>query len=75
MSELARNRETLTRIQGNVGTVSGTLDQARAILRSMTRREVRTRIALGVFVVVLLSVIIGLIVWIVQNQQKQQQGQ
>jgi len=37
MSELARNRETLMRVRGNVGVVSGTLDEARAILRSEWR--------------------------------------
>jgi len=35
----------------------------------MSRREVRTKIALGVFAVVLISIIIGLIVWIVKSKQ------
>lgn len=64
VSELGRNRETLTRIRGNVGIVSGTLDEARRILRSMGRREVRTKIAVALFAVILLAIIIGLIVWL-----------
>lgn len=32
----------------------------------MMRREVRTRVALGVFVVVLLAIIIGMIAWAVK---------
>lgn len=34
LGELHRNRETLMRVQGNTGIVSGTLDEARRILRS-----------------------------------------
>jgi Snare region anchored in the vesicle membrane C-terminus len=34
MGELHRNRETMMRVRGNVGVVSGTLDEARRILRS-----------------------------------------
>ncbi len=34
MGELHRNRETMLRVRGNVGVVSGTLDEARRILRS-----------------------------------------
>ncbi len=34
LGELARNRETMLRVRGNVGVVSGTLDEARRILRS-----------------------------------------
>jgi hypothetical protein len=63
LTELARNRETLNRVRGNVGVVSGTLDEARRILRSMTRRETRTKLMLGIFAVVLISIIIGLIAW------------
>ena len=63
VSELGRNRETLGRIRGNVGVVSGTLDEARRILRSMGRREVRTKIAVALFAVILLAIIIGLVVW------------
>lgn len=69
MGELHRNRETMVRARGNVGLVSGTLDEARRILRSMARREVRTKIALGVFAVVLVAIIIGLVVWIVKAKQ------
>ena len=69
MGELARNRESLVRVRGNVGVVSGTLDEARRILRSMARREVRTKVALGIFAVVLVGIIIGLIVWLVKREQ------
>lgn len=68
MGELARNRETLGRIRGNVGVVSGTMDEARRIIRGMAKREVRNKIALGVFAVVLIGIIIGMIVWIVQKK-------
>lgn len=134
MAELHRNREQMVRIRSNVGVVSGTLDEARRILRSessrprrpggtqptppppppcccrpqsrtarrgvadaaaaavswasavtafalpfpafslaagMARREVRTKIMLGVFAVVLVSIIIGLIVWIVKSKNEQ----
>jgi hypothetical protein len=37
----------------------------------MSRREVRTKIMLGVFAVVLVSIIIGLIVWIVKSKNAQ----
>lgn len=45
MAELARNRETLMRVRGNVGVVSGTLDEARAILRSELQVPCRPRLA------------------------------
>ena len=67
--ELQRNRETLTRIRGNVGIVSGSLDQARRILRSMSRREVRTKVAVGVFAVCMLAIIGGMIYY-VSNKNK-----
>lgn len=67
--ELQRNRETLTRIRGNVGIVSGSLDQARRILRSMSRREVRTKLAVGVFAVCMLAIIGGMIYY-VSNKNK-----
>lgn len=35
----------------------------------MGRREVRTKVALGVFAVVLVGIIIGLIVWMVGKNQ------
>ena len=57
MSELDRNRETLQRVRGNVGEVSGTLDTARRILRGMSRREVQNKIAVGVFGVVMVGII------------------
>lgn len=66
--ELQRNRETLTRIRGNVGVVSGSLDQARRILRSMSRREVRTKIAVAVFAVCMLAIIGGMIYWVSQKK-------
>jgi len=62
-AELSRNRDTLGRIRGNVGEVSGALDQARRILRSMGRREVRTKIAVAVFAVCMLAIIGGMIYW------------
>jgi flagellar basal body-associated protein FliL len=34
----------------------------------MAKREVRTKIALGVFAVVLVGIIIGMIVWIVKSK-------
>lgn len=34
MGDLATHRETLVRVRGNVGVVSGSLDEARRILRS-----------------------------------------
>jgi len=37
----------------------------------MSRREMRTKVALGVFAVVLVGIIIGVIVWVVQNKNKQ----
>ena len=43
--------------------------EARRILRSMARREVRTKVALGIFAVVLVGIIIGLIVWLVKREQ------
>ena len=61
MGELHRNRETMTRVRGNVGVVSGALDEARKLLRGMMKREARTRVALGIFAVVLVAVIIGMI--------------
>ena len=67
MGELHRNRETMVRVRGNVGVVSGALDEARKLLRGMMQREVRTRIALGVFAVVLVAVIIGMIAWMVNR--------
>ena len=66
--ELQRNRETLTRIRGNVGVVSGSLDQARRILRSMSRREVRTKIAVVVFAICMLAIIGGMIYWVSQKK-------
>ncbi len=39
MAELHRNRESMVRIRSNVGVVSGTLDEARRILRSEWRRR------------------------------------
>jgi hypothetical protein len=33
MGELHRNRETMVRVRGNVGVVSGALDEARKLLR------------------------------------------
>jgi flagellar biosynthesis/type III secretory pathway M-ring protein FliF/YscJ len=71
MSELDRNRTTLMRIHGNAGVVSGTLDEARRILRSMGRREVRTKVAVGVFAVLMIAIIIGLIVWVTKKDQPQ----
>jgi nitrogen fixation-related uncharacterized protein len=35
----------------------------------MMRREMRTRLCLGVFVVVLLAIIIGVIAWVVKSKQ------
>ena len=67
MGELHRNRETMVRVRGNVGVVSGALDEARKLLRGMMQREVRTRVALGIFAVVLLGVIIGMIAWLVNR--------
>ena len=61
MGELHRNRETMVRVRGNVGVVSGALDEARKLLRGMMKREARTRVALGIFAVVLVAVIIGMI--------------
>lgn len=37
----------------------------------MGRREMRTRLCLGVFAVVLVGIIIGVIVWIVKSRQNQ----
>lgn len=71
MTELQRNRETMVRVRGNVGEINGVMDQARVILRSMARREVRTKLMLGCFVFVVLSIIIGMIVWIVKAKQAQ----
>jgi hypothetical protein len=71
--ELQRNRETLGRIRGNVGIVSGSLDQARRILRSMSRRELRTKIAIGVFAVCMLAIIGGLIYWVSAKKNEPQQ--
>lgn len=71
--ELQRNRETLGRIRGNVGIVSGSLDQARRILRSMSRREMRTKIAIGVFAVCMLAIIGGLIYWVSAKKNEPQQ--
>lgn len=64
LSNLDENRNTLTRIRGNVGVVSGSLDEARRILRSMGRREVRTKLAIGIFALVMIAIIIGLVVWV-----------
>jgi hypothetical protein len=61
MGELHRNRETMVRVRGNVGVVSGALDEARKLLRGMMKREARTRVALGIFAVVIVAVIIGMI--------------
>jgi Vesicle transport v-SNARE protein N-terminus/Snare region anchored in the vesicle membrane C-terminus len=66
VTELGRNRETLTRIRGNAGVVGGTLDEARRIIRSMSKREVRTKIAVGVFAIAMLAIIGSLIYWVVK---------
>ena len=68
MGELGRNRETMMAIRGKVGTVSGALDEARRILRSMSRREVRTKVAVGIFAVLMIAIIIGLIVWVTKGK-------
>lgn len=70
LGELHRNREVMGRVRGNVGIVSSAADEARKIIRSMSRREVRTKIAVAIFAVVLLAIIIGLIVWIVKSKNK-----
>jgi hypothetical protein len=69
MSELDRNRETLQRVRGNVGEVSGTLDTARRILRGMSRREIQNKVAVAVFAVVMVG-IIAVTIWYV-NKKKQ----
>lgn len=68
MGELHRNRETMVRVRGNVGVVSGALDEARKLLRGMMKREARTRVALGIFAVVLVAVIIGMIAYLVNRK-------
>jgi hypothetical protein len=72
MEELNRNRETLNRVRGNVGEVSGTLDVARRILRSMAKREVQNKIAVGVFAFVMIGIISLVIYFVVKNKQEQQ---
>ena len=62
MGELDRNRETLQRVRGNVGEVSGTLDTARRILRGMSRREVQNKVAVVVFALVMMG-IIGVVIY------------
>ena len=47
-----------------VGLVSGMTDQARRVLRSMTRREVRIKIFLAFFILLML-VLIGVIIYFV----------
>jgi chromosome segregation ATPase len=68
MSELDRNREVLQRVRGNVGEVSGTLDTARTILRSMNRREIQNKIAVWVFAFVMIG-IIGVLIWYVNKNK------
>jgi hypothetical protein len=70
-NELSRNHEILFRIHSKAGDVSGTLDEARRILRSMGRREVRTKVVVGVFAVLIIAIIIGLIVWVAKKDQPQ----
>jgi vesicle transport through interaction with t-SNAREs protein 1 len=62
MTELDRNRETLQRVRGNVGEVSGTLDTARRILRGMNRREIQNKVAVAVFAIVMVG-IIAVTIW------------
>lgn len=72
MEELQRNRETLSRVRGNVGEVSGTLDVARRILRSMSKREVQNKIAVGVFAFVMIGIIAIVIYFIQKNKSENQ---
>lgn len=69
MEELGRNRETLNRVRSNVGVVSSTMDEARRIIRSMTKREMRTRICVAFFALLLLGMIVGLIVYFTQRNK------
>lgn len=63
-SELQRNRDVLMRVRNNTGVVSGSLDQARRILRSMNARELRTKIAVGFFAIAMLAIIGGMIYYV-----------
>lgn len=44
--------------------MSGSLDQARRILRSMSARELRTKIAVAVFAIAMLAIIGGMIYYV-----------
>lgn len=61
-SELDRNRSTLENARRKVGEVTTTTDYARRILRSMGQREVRYKIFLAIFIIVVL-VLIGVVVY------------
>ena len=39
MEELGRNRETLSRVRGNLGQMHGIMDDARRIVSGMIKRE------------------------------------
>eukprot|EP01138_Halocafeteria_seosinensis_P000798 gb/GECG01000819.1/.p1 GENE.gb/GECG01000819.1/~~gb/GECG01000819.1/.p1 ORF type:complete len:145 (+),score=18.10 gb/GECG01000819.1/:1-435(+) len=60
--ELHRNRQTIHSIRSKVGEENSMLDNARRVLRSMTRREHRFKLLLALFIIVLI-VIIAVIIY------------
>ena len=67
--KLAKQRETMMRIKGNAVAVSSTVDQGRAVTQTMLLRVSHEKVAIGVFLVLLLIVIIGLIVGLSMRKQ------
>lgn len=56
MEELGRNRETINRVQGNLTQMHSLMDDARRIVSSMMKREMRTRIVVALFAIVLIGI-------------------
>jgi hypothetical protein len=64
LSELATNRGTLNKIRESVASTDTTLDSARGVLRKMTLRENRVRVAMIIFAIVMIALIIGVSIYI-----------
>lgn len=62
VSELGRNRETLESARRKVRDVSSTTDVARRVLRSMTTRELRFKLMMALFVLIVLA-LIGVVIY------------